>query len=187
MKYIKFTYVDAITGISVTKAPAANGPAYPAVVGLEFVWARESQYPTDVPQFFGTCPDASDTNLDGVLGIFVQADFDTMRSDEMAARAAIVDTSHRITKLAFRNRFTQAEKVTMEIAALDNPAATMPQRQQAAALRANLADTAAATFIDLQRADTRAGVLSLEAAGLLAAGRALEILDTPVQPEERPL
>ena len=93
----------------------------------------------------------------------------------------------RITRLAFRNRFTQAEKVTMEIAALDNPAATMPQRQQAAALRANLADTAAATFIDLLRPDTRTGVLSLEAGGLLAAGRALEILDTPVQPEERPL
>jgi hypothetical protein len=63
----------------------------------------------------------------------------------------------------------------------------MPQRQQAAALRANLADTAAATFIDLLRPDTRTGVLSLEAAGLLAPGRALEILDTPVQPEERPL
>ena len=93
----------------------------------------------------------------------------------------------RITRLAFRNRFTQAEKVTMEIAALDNRAATMPQRQQAAALRANQADLAAATFVDLQRPDTRAGVQMLETAGLLAAGRALEILDAPVQPEERPL
>ncbi len=95
------------------------------------------------------------------------------------------DTS--ITRLAFRNRFTLAEKAAIELAALDNPTAPMPQRQQAAALRANQADLAAATFIDLARPDTRAGVQMLEAAGLLANGRALEILDAPIQPEERPL
>ncbi len=85
----------------------------------------------------------------------------------------------RITKLAFRNRFTQAEKVAIEIASLDNPAAGMPQRAQAAALRASQQDVAVAQFIDLTRADTRAGVQMLEAVGLLAAGRAAEILDTP--------
>lgn len=93
--------------------------------------------------------------------------------------------STRITKLAFRNRFTQAEKVALEIAALDNPAAPMQMRAQAAALRASQLDVAAATFIDLQRADTRAGVQSLEAAGLLAAGRAAAILDAPVADHER--
>lgn len=92
----------------------------------------------------------------------------------------------QITKLAFRNRFTRAEKATLEIAALDDPAAPMAQRQQSAALRADLKDQESATFIDLDRADTRAGVQALEAAGLLAAGRALEILDAPVQPHERP-
>ena len=92
----------------------------------------------------------------------------------------------QITRLAFRNRFTQPEKVALELAALDDAAAPMPQRQQAAALRAYLADVAAATFIDLARPDTRAGVQFLEAAGLLAEGRALVILDAPVQPEERP-
>lgn len=92
----------------------------------------------------------------------------------------------RVTRLAFRNRFTTAEKVALEIAALDNPAAAMPARAQAAALRANQADLAAATFVDLQRADTRAGVQALEAGGLLAAGRALAILDAPVEAHERP-
>lgn len=90
----------------------------------------------------------------------------------------------RITRLAFRNRFTQAEKVQLEMASIDNPAGTTEQRQQAAAIRVYLADVAASTFIDLQRADTRAGVQSLEAAGLLAAGRALQILDTPISPSE---
>lgn len=90
-----------------------------------------------------------------------------------------------ITKLAFRNRFTQAEKVGIEIASLDNPSAPMLQRAQAAALRAAQADQRDATYIDLDRADTRAGVEQLEVAGLIAAGRAAQILDTPPTEAER--
>ena len=86
MQYLKFTYVDSVTGISIAKQPAANGPVFPAVTGLEYVWARESQYPTDVPEFFGTCPDEADTQIDGVLGVYLQADWETMRDDEMRAR-----------------------------------------------------------------------------------------------------
>ena len=86
MKYLKFTHVDAVTGISVASQPAANGPALPAIAGLQFVWARESRYPTDVPEFFGTCPDDSSTQIDGVLGVLSQADWEGMRSDEIKAR-----------------------------------------------------------------------------------------------------
>ena len=86
MQYIKFTYVDSITSTSVAEQPATNGPVFPAVKGLEYVWARESRYPTDVPEFFGTCPDDADTQIDGVLGVFVQAEWETMRNDEMRAR-----------------------------------------------------------------------------------------------------
>jgi hypothetical protein len=91
-----------------------------------------------------------------------------------------------ITGLAFRNRFTRAEKTAIELAALDDPSAPMAQRQASAALRADLKDQESATYIDLDRDDTRAGVQALETAGLLAAGRALEILDATVQPNERP-
>ena len=86
MQYIKFTYVDAVTGISIASEPAANGPVFPPVAGLEFAWARESQYPTDVPEFFGTCPEDADTQVDGVLGVYLQVDWETMREDEMQAR-----------------------------------------------------------------------------------------------------
>lgn len=89
-----------------------------------------------------------------------------------------------LTKLAFRNRFTQGEKVAIEIACLDDPSAPVALRQQAALLRASQADARDATFIDPQRADTRAGVLMLEQAGILGAGRALIILDTPVSATE---
>ena len=86
MQYIKFTYVDAVTGISIASEPATNGPVFPPVAGLEFVWARESHYPTDVPEFFGTCSEDADTQVDGVLGVYLQVDWETMREDEMRAR-----------------------------------------------------------------------------------------------------
>ena len=41
-----------------------------------------------------------------------------------------------------------------------------------------------ATFIDLSRADTIAGVNALETAGILADGRANEILTNPITSEE---
>nr|WP_296020818.1 hypothetical protein [uncultured Acidovorax sp.] len=96
----------------------------------------------------------------------------------------VPETRH-ITKLAFRNRFTRAEKAAMEFAALDDPSASMPARQQAANVRAYLADVAAATYIDLDRVDLREGVEAMEALGLLAGGRAAAILDAPIEDIER--
>ena len=89
MKHLKFTYVDAITGVSVAAEPALNGTKFPPVPGLAFAWARESAYPTPVPEFFGTCPDASPTQVDGVLGLFVESDWEQMRLDEMRARSPV--------------------------------------------------------------------------------------------------
>ena len=97
----------------------------------------------------------------------------------------LCDSPRRITKLAFRNRFTKAEKTGIEFAALDDPTAPIAQRQQAAALRADLKDQEQAAFINLDDEDTRTGVLTLEAVGLIATGRAVEILDAPVQDMER--
>ena len=90
-----------------------------------------------------------------------------------------------ITRLAFRSRFTQTEKVTLELASIDSPLAAVAARQQAAGLRVTLKDQENATFIDLDRADTRAGVQGLETAGLIAPGRAAVILDTAVTDSER--
>ena len=103
-----------------------------------------------------------------------------------AAPGGVPVTETRVSRLAFRKRFTQQEKVALELAALDNPSAAMPQRAQSAALRAYLKDVDAAQFIDLADAHVKEGVQTLEAAGLLAAGRADEIINAPVQEDERP-
>lgn len=120
--------------------------------------------------------------------IAAPADFDVTRLGEYRYEggALVLAPDTRITRLAFRNRFTSAEKMALELAALDDPAATLAQRQQAAAIRVYLSDMNAATFIDLGRDDTRAGVQALEAGGLIGTGRALEILDAPVEAHERP-
>ena len=83
-----------------------------------------------------------------------------------------------ITCLAFLDRFTDAEAIAIDLA---SQGATV----QAAAMRRYMSKVEAATFIDLDRPDTRAGVQALEAAGLLIEGRALEILDAPVRGHER--
>ena len=82
----------------------------------------------------------------------------------------------RLTVLQFRQRFTLVEKAAIEFAAIDNPAAPIEQRQQAAMLRAVLADQAAAEFIDLADATTIEGVQLLVQAGLLTEERGAEVL-----------
>lgn len=100
--------------------------------------------------------------------------------------APAVPVSRKITKLAFRNRFTTAEKTALELAAIHNTSLAINHQSNllAASLRASFADQRDATHIDLDRADTRAGVQSLEQYGLIAAGRAAQILDIEPQPHE---
>ena len=90
--------------------------------------------------------------------------------------------SRRLSVLAFRRRFTPTERAAIEWAAVDRADQPDAQRQQAA----TLADQAAATFIDLEDPNTVDGVQGLESAAILAPGRALEIINAPIQPEEHP-
>ena len=95
---------------------------------------------------------------------------------EQAGAEPVADM--RITRLAFLDRFTDAEAVAIDLASLG---ATV----QAAGLRRYLHKVNSAQHIDLARADLQAGVQALEAAGLLAAGRAEQILTAPITDIER--
>lgn len=81
-----------------------------------------------------------------------------------------------LTVLAFRNRFTSAEKTAIELAMLDDPTAPIEKRQQAAMLRAFDKDLSVAKDIDLNFQQTIDGVNALESFGLIAEGRADEVL-----------
>lgn len=90
MKYFKYTSVDAVTRVSITDAPASNGPADPAVKGLKYVFALESLWPTSSPVFFGTASDTADLTIAGVLGELTKAEFDAAQAKELADRATIL-------------------------------------------------------------------------------------------------
>lgn len=81
-----------------------------------------------------------------------------------------------ITKLAFRNRLSIQEKSVM-YAAMATP--------QGVGLKVYVDDLAAATFVDLNRADTIGGIQALVAYGFLTQARANEILNADIQPHER--
>ena len=83
-----------------------------------------------------------------------------------------------ITRLAFLSRFSDAEAIAIDLA-------SQGATQQAAAMRRYQSKINAATYVDLDRADTRAGVQALELMGLISAGRGEVILDAAVQDTER--
>ena len=84
-----------------------------------------------------------------------------------------------VSRKAFLSRFTDPEAVQIDLASIG---ATV----EAAQVRRYLSKVNAAQHIDLAEDETRTGVQTLEAAGLLKPGRALVILDTPIEPKELP-
>ena len=92
----------------------------------------------------------------------------------------------RLTRLAFLDRFTDAEAVAIDLASIDDPSGTQQERTGQASIRRYLNKINAATFVDVARDDTIAGVNALESLGLLASGRADEILSTNINSDEAP-
>lgn len=124
MKYVKFTYIDRLTGKSVAVEPASNGPVFPAIPGLEFEWARESQYPTNVPEFFGTCTEVA--KVEGFLAELSQYDYENMKADEMQARSTVPSS---ITMRQARLYLLKAGKLADVEAAIN--ALPSPQKEAA--------------------------------------------------------
>lgn len=101
---------------------------------------------------------------------------DLGNSNVLPTSSPIVST--KITRLAFLNRFTDTEAITIDLASIG-------ATPQAAAMRRHMSKVNNAEYIDLQRQDTRDGVQLMEAVGILASGRALIILDSPIQESEK--
>ena len=88
-------------------------------------------------------------------------------------------TGRLVSNKAFLSRFTDAEAIDIDLA-------SMGATREAATVRRYLSKVNAAQRIDLADDETRTGVQALEAAGLLQPGRALVILDAPIEPKELP-
>lgn len=88
-------------------------------------------------------------------------------------------TVRNVSRKAFLSRFTDAEAIDLDLA-------SMGATREAATVRRYLSKVNAAQHIDLADDETRTGVQALEAAGLLQPGRALVILDAPIEPKELP-
>ena len=88
-------------------------------------------------------------------------------------------TERNVSRKAFLSRFTDAEAIDIDMASIG-------ATREAAAVRRYLSKVNAAQHIDLADEETRTGVQALEAAGLLQPGRALAILDAPIEPKELP-
>ncbi|MDB5850957.1 MAG: hypothetical protein JWP29_4709 [Rhodoferax sp.] len=84
-----------------------------------------------------------------------------------------------ISNLAFLSRFTESEAVAIDLASIGATAS-------AAGMRRYLQLVNAAKHIDLDMGETRDGVVALEAAGILADGRAAVVLDAPIRQSELP-
>ena len=90
-----------------------------------------------------------------------------------------VPTERNVSRKAFLSRFTDAEAIDIDLASIG-------ATREAATVRRYLSKVNAAQHIDLADDETRTGVQALEAAGLLQPGRALVILDAPIEPKELP-
>ena len=88
-------------------------------------------------------------------------------------------TVRNVSRKAFLSRFTDAEAIDIDLASIG-------ATREAATVRRYLSKVNAAQHIDLAEDETRTGVQALEAAGLLQPGRALVILDAPIEPKELP-
>ena len=91
----------------------------------------------------------------------------------------VLPAGRLVSNKAFLSRFTDDEAIDIDLASIG-------ATREAAAVRRYLSKVNAAQNIDLTDDETRTGVQALEAAGLLQPGRALVILDAPIEPKELP-
>ena len=112
MKYIKFTYVDSVTQISVAKEPAKHGPHFPKIKGLNYLFALERKYPTMVPEFIGECDDDAEL-IDGFLKVLDEAEVAQEQQAEVDSQAHRVRVDRTLRLQA--SDWTQGKDIADEV------------------------------------------------------------------------
>lgn len=88
-----------------------------------------------------------------------------------------------LSNYAFDMRYTLPERIAIKRLA-DQRNEDGSYTDTALAVQVNVERAQKAKFVNTQRAETRNGVMQFVALGVLTEARALEILDTPIQPFE---
>lgn len=116
MKYIRFTYIDSITGLSVLEAHAKNGPKYPEVADLVFLFSRSSDFPTNTPMMYGVCDADADTTTPGVLEVLSFEDSMVEHKQELRRRISALYTQklNDLFEYDFGEKFGQYEDGIIE-------------------------------------------------------------------------
>lgn len=108
MKYIKFTYVDAKTGIPGDQEPMKNGPAFPPISDLVFKFALESEYPTKNPTFIGAT--SGPTNIPGILAELTEEEYTQTKDSEILARYALIN-QQAVTQI--RTKYSAEDEIKL--------------------------------------------------------------------------
>lgn len=92
-----------------------------------------------------------------------------------------------ISLIGLLERLTDAEWISIEMGALDNPTDTNANRKEAARIRVKLRRIVASADrgIDLSKPWVSNFFTRMETAGFLAAGRVAQIVDQNITPDER--
>lgn len=111
--------------------------------------------------------------------VVAQARAQRLQADMQAMEASINEASNGavpLTKYQFRQLFTYAERLSIDAFNADFESHPSLASEQKAAIRTNLNDYEASGAVYLDNPATVAGVQLYESLGLIAAGRAAEIL-----------
>lgn len=100
------------------------------------------------------------------------------------AQAPVIPTNQRINPYALFARLTQAEEVSLELALWINPNDTIAARRTSAQLKVRKAAILGMSTVKLTMQKVVNYFNDLETSGVLAAGRAAQILSAPVTDAE---
>ena len=80
--HVIVTHVDSITKLAADVEPLANGPSMPDIEGFRLIWWNQSEWPTDMPLFYGTYEEDADLAISGVIGVISEEDSFAKRESE---------------------------------------------------------------------------------------------------------
>ena len=107
---VKFTYIDALTGISAAVQPLQHGGMTPEFITFGF--ALESEYPTNLPVYYGTLADETQKDHPAILAVVTDEEYQAAYDAEMAAREAKTQVSQFDSAKAARQAEVNALIVT---------------------------------------------------------------------------